>query len=200
MTQEQRRSQTETALLAAAAELVVESGLRSVTLANVGARAGYSRGIVTHSFGSKAALIEALARRSQAGFVRGLDRFRPGLERFLHHLDGYLGTIKSTDVRYRAFLLLWSESITDPELRETFQERDEQFRAELRAELETAVGQGEVRPELDLDAASAAAVGQVRGVAMQHLLAPTTVDLDRVRPVVVEQWRAFLKAAQEGFA
>ena len=46
-TQQQRRDQAETALLNAAAELAVEHGVRSLTLARVGERAGYSRGIVT---------------------------------------------------------------------------------------------------------------------------------------------------------
>ena len=58
-TQQERRDQAETALLNAAAELVVEEGVHSLTLARVGQRAGYSRGLVTHYFGSKQALLAA---------------------------------------------------------------------------------------------------------------------------------------------
>src|SRR3954454_4246859 len=72
-TQRERRDQAESALLTAAAELVVEQGVRSLTLARVGQRAGYSRGIVTHHFGGKQALVERLARATQAAFVPGLD-------------------------------------------------------------------------------------------------------------------------------
>ncbi len=76
-TQQQRRDQAETALLNAAAELAVEYGVRSLTLARVGERAGYSRGIVTHHFGSKQALLERLARATQTGFVPGLAGLPP---------------------------------------------------------------------------------------------------------------------------
>jgi AcrR family transcriptional regulator len=79
------------ALLTAAAELVVRDGVRSVTLARIGERAGYSRGIVTHQFGTKKAMLEALARATQAGFVPGLADLPPGLELMLRLIDGYIG-------------------------------------------------------------------------------------------------------------
>src|SRR5580693_3794419 len=82
-TQRERRDLAEAALLNAAAELAVEHGVRSLTLARVGERAGYSRGIVTHHFGSKQALLERLARATQTGFVPGLAGLPPGLDRLL---------------------------------------------------------------------------------------------------------------------
>jgi len=59
-TQEQRRIDAERRLVRAAAELVGEIGPGRVTLANVGERAGYSRGLATHHFGSKGALMQRL--------------------------------------------------------------------------------------------------------------------------------------------
>ena len=78
-TQQQRRDQAEAALLNAAAELVVEQGVHSLTLARVGERARYSRGLVTHYFGSKQALLQRLARATQSGFVPGLTACHPAL-------------------------------------------------------------------------------------------------------------------------
>src|SRR2546421_53515 len=75
-TQQQRRDQAETALLNAAAELAVEHGVRSLTLARVGERAGYSRGIVTHHFGSKQALLERRTRRGRSRDRRATPRDR----------------------------------------------------------------------------------------------------------------------------
>src|SRR5947199_3022999 len=102
-TQQERRDQAEAALLAAAAELVVEQGVRSLTLARVGQRAGYSRGLVTHHFGSKQALLERLAHATQTGFVPGLDRLPPGLERLLRLIDGYIAAVDDVGVLNRAF-------------------------------------------------------------------------------------------------
>jgi AcrR family transcriptional regulator len=53
-TQEERRVEAERRLLRAAAELVGEIGPARLTLANVGERAGYSRGLATHHFGPRA--------------------------------------------------------------------------------------------------------------------------------------------------
>src|SRR5881398_3453227 len=115
-TQQQRRDQAETALLNAAAELAVEHGVRSLTLARVGERAGYSRGIVTHHFGGKQALVERLARATQTGFVPGLEDVEAGIADGT--IDGSAGA----------------------------------------AEVATAV------------------VGQLRGIALQRLLDPGSVD------------------------
>src|SRR5580704_12089590 len=92
-TQQQRRDQAEAAFLTAAAELVVEQGVHSLTLARVGERAGYSRGLITHYFGSKQALLERLAYATQRGFVPGLDGMSPGLDRLLGLIDGYIGAL-----------------------------------------------------------------------------------------------------------
>jgi AcrR family transcriptional regulator len=68
-TQVERRAATETALLEAAADVIVEAGVGALTLARVGSRAGYSRGIVTHHYGSKLALLEAVVRNAQNGII-----------------------------------------------------------------------------------------------------------------------------------
>lgn len=114
-TQKQRREEAEAALLDAAAELVAEQGLRALTLARVGERAGYSRGLVTHYFGSKQALVERLARAAQSGFVPGLADLPPGPDRLLRLIDGYLAQqTKHERPLNRAFLLLWMEAATSP--------------------------------------------------------------------------------------
>ena len=59
-TQEERRAEAEQRLLDATAELIAEIGPARVTLANIGERAGYSRGLATHHFGSKGAMMQRL--------------------------------------------------------------------------------------------------------------------------------------------
>jgi AcrR family transcriptional regulator len=193
-TQEERRAHTESALLAAAADLVVEAGVPALTLARVGERAGYSRGIVTHHFGSKQALLEALARSAQAGFVTGLEDVPPGLERLLRLVAGYVRALTGAGVASRAFLLLWATAPTSPELAPIFTERDERFRADLRADVAQGVADGTVRPDVDPQAAAVAVLGQLRGISMQHQLAPETVDTELVAPLVADTWRRALQA------
>ncbi|WP_410643803.1 TetR/AcrR family transcriptional regulator [Amycolatopsis sp. lyj-346] len=192
-TQQERREQAEAALLAAAAELVVEQGVRSLTLARVGERAGYSRGIVTHHFGGKQALVERLARATQAGFVPGLDDLPPGLDRLLRLIDGYLGELGRIGAFNRAFLLLWAEAATQPELAPIFRERDAAFRADLREDVEAGIADGTIDAGVGADEVATAVVGQLRGIALQRLLDPAGVDPEALRRSVTGHWRRALR-------
>jgi AcrR family transcriptional regulator len=195
-TQQERREQAEAALLNAAAELAVERGVRSLTLARVGERAGYSRGIVTHHFGSKQALIERLARATQAGFVPGLGGLPPGLDRLLRLINGYVGALGQVAVLNRAFLLLWAEAATEPELAPIFRDRDDAFRADLRDDVQAGIADGTIRPDVTPAEAAVEVVGQLRGIALQRLLDPRAVDTERLRHTVTEHWRRALSPAE----
>jgi AcrR family transcriptional regulator len=192
-TQQERRDQAEAALLTAAAELVVEQGVRSLTLARVGERAGYSRGIVTHHFGAKQVLVERLARATQAGFVPGLDGLPPGLDRLLRLIDGYLGELGRIGVFNRAFLLLWAEAATQPDLAPIFRERDAAFRADLHDDVEAGIADGTIDPGTSPAEVAIAVVGQLRGIALQRLLDPPSVDTGQLRRTVTGYWRRALK-------
>ena len=52
-------------MLAAATALIAQHGSRALTLAAVGEAAGYSRGIVSHHFGSRENLLRAVMRDAQ---------------------------------------------------------------------------------------------------------------------------------------
>ncbi|MEU9900948.1 TetR/AcrR family transcriptional regulator [Streptomyces phaeochromogenes] len=192
-TQQERRAQAEAALLDAAAELVVQHGVRSLTLARVGEQAGYSRGIVTHHFGSKQALLERLARATQAGFVPGLAGLPPGLDRLLRLIDGYIGALGDVGTMNRAFLLLWAEAATASELAPIFRERDEAFRSDLRSDVAAGITDGDVRPDVEPGDVAIAVVGQLRGIGLQRLLDPHTVDTARLRHTVTDYWRRALR-------
>src|SRR5215218_299764 len=127
-TQEERRAETETRVLDAAMRLVAGGGVRAVTLAAVGAEAGYSRGIVSHHFGSRRALMDAVARDVQRRFAPRTTT-GTGLERVLGLVDAYLADLGERDLEARVFLVLWTEAIaSDEELRGIFAERDAAFR------------------------------------------------------------------------
>jgi AcrR family transcriptional regulator len=195
-TQQERRDQAEAALLNAAAELIVEEGVHSLTLARVGQRASYSRGLITHYFGSKQALLERLARTTQTGFVPGLDGLPPGLDRLLRLIDGYIGELGQMRMMNRAFLLLWAQAATAQELSGIFRERDAAFRAELSEDVKAAVADGTVRPDVVADDVAVAVLGQLRGIALQRLVDSLAVDTQQLRQSVTGYWRQALSTQQ----
>jgi AcrR family transcriptional regulator len=195
-TQQQRRDQAEAALLNAAAELVVEEGVHSLTLARVGERARYSRGLVTHYFGSKQALLQRLAHATQTGFVPGLGGLPAGIDRLLRLIDGYIGSLGQLKMMNRAFLLLWAEAATTSELARIFRERDEAFRADLREDVVAGIADGVVRPDVAADDVAIAVLAQLRGIALQRLVDSSAVDTERLRRSVTEYWRRALVLPQ----
>lgn len=195
-TQQERRNKAETALLNAAAELVVEEGVHSLTLARVGQRAAYSRGLITHYFGSKQALLERLARAAQSGFVPGLDGAPPGLDRLLGLIGGYIGALGQMRMMNRAFLLLWAEAATSTELARIFRERDQAFRADLSNDIKAGITDGTIRPDAEADEIAVAVFAQLRGIALQRLVDSPAVDTGKLGQSVTGCWHRALAPSQ----
>ena len=191
-TQAERRAETERRVLEAAIELIDEQGVGALTLAAVGTRAGYSRGIVTHHFGSRRALMEALARSLQ-DLVPAAPAGLPGIDRVIAQIDLYLQALQDSPRDARVFSMLWAEAAAgDPDLRPVFADRDADFRASFARSLHAAVADNSLRP-LDPDAVAAWIVGQLRGIALQRVLTPSEIDLAALRQSVGAILRAGLE-------
>jgi AcrR family transcriptional regulator len=169
-TQQERRAETERRLLDAAAALLARGGASAVTLAEIGRVAGYSRGIVTHQFGSRAGLLAAFAEVAQERVEPDPDQ-PAGVERLLALARAYVDLVTAGDDYSRGYLLLWAESMrAAPEVREIFAERDRRLTEEILEDLAAGQATGEVRGDLDLEATAAVLVGQLRGLSLQLIL------------------------------
>ncbi len=114
--QADRSALSDRLLTAAAIELLVESGVQGTTLQAVGERAGYSRALATHRFGSKAGLFGQVLKDASADW---LERMQKGVGK----LTGADALCAATDATHRfirecpnevrAMYLLWFQSI-DP--------------------------------------------------------------------------------------
>jgi AcrR family transcriptional regulator len=189
-TQAERRAETERRVLDAAIGLIAEHGVRAVTMAAVGAAAGYSRGIANHQFGTRQGLIRAVAEEVQLRFAPNPEGLR-GRARVLSLVDGYLGSLETRSVDARVFLRLWAAAIggEEPELAAVFAERDAYFRDYVAGAIAEGVEDGELRPGVDAGAVAVAVVGQLRGIGLQWQLSASSIDLDAVR-AEVSRWVA----------
>ena len=126
-TQLERRAVTERRVIDAAVQLIAERGSRSVSIADIGLAAGYSRGIVTHQFGTKEELLRAVVDHAQRVF--SIESETGGLEQLLAFVEQYLRRLREAAPVGQAFLLLWAEAIAgEPTLKPLFVERDRSFR------------------------------------------------------------------------
>ncbi|SBS77128.1 conserved hypothetical protein [uncultured Mycobacterium sp.] len=184
-TQEVRRAEAESRLIAAAADLVGEVGPANVTLANVGERAGYSRGLATHHFGSKGALMQRLVETvthqfRTAMFDRG-ESTDPVTE--LRTLIGiYFDVIADLQPVNRARLVLWADAVANPtgDTRTTMIAADREFREEIKKRIAVAVSAGRAPKTIDPQGLATVVVALLRGVALQSLI-DDDVNLDAAR-------------------
>ncbi|MGW6426336.1 TetR/AcrR family transcriptional regulator [Nocardia sp. NPDC055053] len=182
-TQQERTAQAEQALLDAAAALFARRGVDRTSLADVGLAAGYSRGLVNHHFGSKAALIDRLAHDIQARFVAGIvtkmtESGDDAIDTLVSLVRDYLSALVSQPDAGRAFFVMWSSAIPDEAaLRSVFATDDALFRLGVETVVRAGQDEATVDGELDPAATAVALVGMLRGVGAQYLIAPDAFDL-----------------------
>jgi AcrR family transcriptional regulator len=179
-TQAERRAITEDRLLEAAAALIVERGIQGTSLADIGERAGYSHGIANHHFGSKAALLHALAARVDLYFTERVAATMDassgyaGLESMV---SAYLALTTSDEVLGRVHLVLWAEAIAhNPELKASRVEWDGHFRDGVRKLIAGGVADRSIALNVSAEAMAVAIVGVLRGVVLQRWLDPACTD------------------------
>lgn len=187
-TQEERRGEAEKRLLAAAAELIAESGPSGVTLASIGERAGYSRGLATHHFGSKGAMMQRLVDSVATDFRRDVfaaSASDSARDEAMGLVRAYFHALAHPKPANRARLVLWADAVAagSSDVRSAVLAADHEFRDELTKRIERGVSSGEFARSVDPRALATVIIGMLRGVALQSML-DDGVDLDACRAEV----------------
>jgi AcrR family transcriptional regulator len=190
-TQAQRRSLSEAALLDAAAELIAERGVEGTSLASIGERAGVSRGLPTHHFGSKDALVARLSRRAQNGIARAnleaLGRAAQTVEEInaidLLHLtvDSYLHLIVRPTADQRALIVMWGSTFPSRASVEGMVEADRRSLDGWAELIGRGQDEGSIRAGVNPRAAAVVLMGLLRGVAAVMLTDSEASSIEEVR-------------------
>ncbi len=193
-TQEERREEAENALLDAAQELIAEQGIMRTSLAQIGARAGYSHGLVNHHFGSKDQLIDRLISRGRQRFLDRSAGAREddGLNRLLKAVDTYLAPYESPGPRTPSFMVMWGSSLPEgAPHKATIAEFDSSARDIATRTVRLGQRDGSISLDVDADSFAAVFIGLMRGCAAQLLLKPNRIKPRKLRAEI----KQYLKAA-----
>lgn len=191
----ERRSQAEANTLEAALQLVSERGALAMTLADVGERAGYSRSLPAHYFGSKDGLVAALAEYMIDRFTRLVlqgPKPKQGLTAVLRRVDVYLSAAAREPMQFRALQVLMTECITGnvkADARESVSQVNNAVIDYFERQLRVAVELGEIPADVAVRETAVMIVGILRGVLAMWFLDPS-FDLTRVKDRVLQQLRA----------
>ncbi len=115
-TQAERSALAEQRMTEAAIELLNERGIAGATLKAIGEKAGYSRGLATHHFGSKAGLFRKVLKSVSVIWVDQLNRHvgeKTGLEALCTGLTAHYRFVRGYPRHVFAMQVLWLGSL-DP--------------------------------------------------------------------------------------
>lgn len=186
-TQEQRREASEQRMLDAALTLVAEKGTFRVTLAEIGERAGYSRGLPAHRFGSKAGLLAALATFIHERFGQQWmsEPAEPGLPTIEAVIRAYFTRDPSSLTTTRALIVMMAESgLGDSELQPILADYNRKRCSYYAHHIGLAQQAGQARADVDAHSLAVVVLAVFRGAMLQHLNDPD-IQLDRVRDEVL---------------
>lgn len=179
--QKLRTERSTSGLLKAAAEILVEEGVSALTLANVGERAGYSRGLVTTRFGSKAnmvqALVERLTTRWAAVHVEPRVRGKSGLESLLEMMREMRDQISRDPEDVLALQALLFDALSPASVtREAITEYNADLGRSILSSIETGMRDGSVKSEIVAQREASWVLEGIRGIGFHWLLRSDEYD------------------------
>lgn len=182
-TQAERVAESDTRMLQAALRLVATRGYSQATLEAIGAESGYSRGLVSHRWGTKDKLLEELVDRVIEDFRRGLlERLRglTGLDAVFCEIDCYLEGMDDPPLSSRAFFVLMLESIGPaPQIREHFARFGRKWQASLARTISKGQQLGSIRADVKAADEARLLIATLRGLRTQSMLDPASSDIAR---------------------
>jgi len=193
-TQVERRRRSEGRIINAALEVIAERGVSRMTLAEVGERAGYSRGLPAHLFGTKGHLLRECVRRMyadhwmtrlpEAGPESGLKDLEAVVRRWFSDMQD---RVPFTRAYYALIQEANCEGVNDhwPELcaevREVVTGGQQRYADYIRA----AQAKGEAAPGLDAEMEAVILHTTMRGMGLQRMIRADSVDLPRFQAAVL---------------
>jgi len=189
--QAERRSQSEDALLDAAAELLAERGVQGASLASIGARAGVSRGLPNHHFGSKDALLARLAARAQRRIGEEMleaqqrratrSRGPSAIDELFLTVDVYLEMFEDPTPDERALIVMWGSTFPSHASVDGIADAERRSYEGLSQLISSGQRDGSVRLDVDPIATAVLLHGLMRGLAALRLTDGGLTDMRGVR-------------------
>ncbi len=190
-TQAERTAMSEDRLMQAALKLIAERGYDRTSLQAIGDEAGYSRGLVSHRFGSKEGLLWAIFERTFAEWRT--ERLAPkvsgriGIDALVATVEASRAAMRRAPDEMRAFYALLFESLGPLDvLRPKVAEFHRRQRKNVGLWIKAGIDAGSVRADVDPAREATLFLSMLRGAAYLWLVDPRGVDIDALYDAIVE--------------
>ena len=180
LTQAARSAISDKAMLDAAIDLILERGTDGTTLQAIGEKAGYSRGLATYRFGSKAGLFDAVCKsisrrwlsylNSGVGKQVGIDAMCVALDAFFQFISDY-----PRDARVLQILYCGAAS-PQSEYRQTSINIHQRQRDDVADWVRAGIRGGSIRSDANPESVAAQYIAYISGMTYLWLINPESID------------------------
>jgi AcrR family transcriptional regulator len=187
--QRQRRSESERRILDAAVELVSQQGVERTSLAQIGDKAGTSRGLPGYLFGSKRELLRHMVIDLQRHWASVIGERSPqgtGVEEITNYVERYFKLLFSPKGRrylgaMMGIVAAEASGLADAE--GLGREINDRLRGAFCRMIEDGLADGSIRRGADARTEAGLIVAQLRGITLDWLI-------DRQSVLATTQWEA----------
>lgn len=180
LTQAERTALSDTAMIEAAMELILENGTEKTTLAAIGEKAGYSRGLATYRFGSKAGLFDEICKSIARQWLDYLkagvgDKF--GVDAMCAALDAYFRFVSDRTQEARVLQILYSAAASPTSgYQETSINSHQRQRDDVARWIRSGIDAGIVRQDVNPEIVAVQYIAYISGITYLWLIDPASVD------------------------
>ena len=201
LTQAERSALSDTAMLDAAKDLVLVHGTEKTTLAMIGESAGYSRGLATYRFGSKAGLYDALCKSISRDWLEYLKRGvgdKTGIDAMCAALDAIRQFVEDRPREGRVLQILYCDSASpSSEFPETSIGIHKRQRSDVQKWAQQGQVSGQIRSDVDPGEVASQYVSYISGMTFLWLTNPETFNFKTTNAEMKRQLRDSLAATHE---
>jgi len=198
LTQAERTAISDKAMLDAAIELILEYGTYKTTLAAIGEKAGYSRGLATYRFGSKAGLFDEVVKsisRRWLDYLRKGVGDESGVDAMCAALDAYFRFVSEMPREARVLQILYCAAASPKsEYQQTSVNLHQRQRDDVADWIRRGIEAGSVRRDVDPESVAAQYIAYISGMTYLWLIHPTSVDFHKANEDMKKHLKLTLRA------
>lgn len=179
-TQAERTAISDKAMVEAAIELILERGTDKTTLQAIGEQAGYSRGLATYRFGSKAGLFDEICKsisRHWLDYLQAGVGDQIGVEAMCTALDSFFQFVSDYPRDARVLQILYCGAASPAaEYRQTSVNIHDRQRQDVAEWVSAGIAAGSIRPEVDPDSVAAQYIAYISGMTYLWVIDPESIN------------------------
>jgi len=179
-TQAERTAISDKAMIDAAIDLILERGTDKTTLQAIGERAGYSRGLATYRFGSKAGLFDEICKSISRHWLDYLNTGvgeQSGVEAMCTALDSFFQFVSDYPRDARVLQILYCGAASPgAEYRQTSVNIHGRQREDVAEWVRIGIAAGSIKRDVDPDSVAAQYIAYISGMTYLWVIDPESID------------------------